>query len=99
MELEGARTRRSAFYRSLIRSDERLDYPQVDRIFAGAERAEEPWARAARGARAWRPPRSQAARGRRARWPSSPSSREFAFDREGHVVRAAPGGADRVAPR
>jgi ribonuclease R len=43
LELRGAEPVRSAFYRSLIRSDERLDYEQVDRIFAGEERVEEPW--------------------------------------------------------
>ena len=32
-----------SFYRSVIRSDERLDYDRVDRIFAGAEAAAEPW--------------------------------------------------------
>ena len=44
MELEGAKVRRTAFHRSIIRSDERLDYPRVDRIFAGDEPAEAPWA-------------------------------------------------------
>ncbi|HYF27195.1 MAG TPA: RNB domain-containing ribonuclease, partial [Baekduia sp.] len=44
MELEGATVRRTAFHRSIIRSDERLDYPRVDRIFAGEEAAEAPWA-------------------------------------------------------
>jgi ribonuclease R len=33
-----------AFHRSLIRSDARLNYDQVDAIFAGAETAQEPWA-------------------------------------------------------
>lgn len=51
MELEGARVLRSSFYRSLIRSDERLDYERVDRIFAGAERAGEPWGAALSAAR------------------------------------------------
>ena len=46
---------RAAFYRSLIRSDERLDYEQVDRIFAGASGAAS-LGGAARG-RARRPPR------------------------------------------
>ncbi|HET7564432.1 MAG TPA: DUF2520 domain-containing protein, partial [Gemmatimonadaceae bacterium] len=41
-----------AFHRSVIRSDVRLDYPQVDRIFAGAERAQEPWAASLDAARA-----------------------------------------------
>src|SRR3954447_16586285 len=35
MELAGADVRRASFYRSTIRSDERLDYDRVDRIFAG----------------------------------------------------------------
>ena len=35
LEFEGAKVRRTAFHRSIIRSDERLDYPRVDRIFAG----------------------------------------------------------------
>ena len=43
LELHGASVARAAFYRSLIRSDVRLDYERVDRIFAGAERAAEPW--------------------------------------------------------
>ncbi|HEV7363941.1 MAG TPA: RNB domain-containing ribonuclease, partial [Solirubrobacteraceae bacterium] len=35
MELRGAIVEKAAFHRSLIRSDERLDYDRVDRIFAG----------------------------------------------------------------
>ena len=37
----GGRPRAASFYRSLIRSDARLEYGQVDRIFAGRERAPE----------------------------------------------------------
>jgi ribonuclease R len=44
MELAGAEVRSRAFHRSRIRSDARLTYEQVDRIYAGEERAEEPWA-------------------------------------------------------
>jgi ribonuclease R len=44
LELRGAEVARSAFYRSLVRSDARLDYERVDRIFAGRERGEDPWA-------------------------------------------------------
>jgi ribonuclease R len=44
MELRGANVEKVEFHRSLIRSDARLDYPQVDRVFAGAERGEDPWA-------------------------------------------------------
>jgi ribonuclease R len=44
VELDGAEVRRTAFHRTLIRSDARLTYDQVDEILAGRERAEEPWA-------------------------------------------------------
>ncbi len=43
LDLVGTRVRRRAFYRSLVRSDARLDYDQVDRVFAGRERALTPW--------------------------------------------------------
>jgi ribonuclease R len=43
LELRGAELVRSAFYRSLIRSDEALDYERVDRIFTGLQNAAEPW--------------------------------------------------------
>ena len=44
LELHGASVTRAAFHRSLIRSDIRLDYERVDRIFAGAESPAAPWA-------------------------------------------------------
>ena len=65
LDLDGAEVVRTAFHRSLIRSDARLDYPRVDRIFAGAERAEEPWAAPLEAARARR--RGAGRRARRAR--------------------------------
>ena len=43
LELQGAKVVKAAFYRSLIRSDERLSYEQVDEVFAGRERAADPW--------------------------------------------------------
>ena len=51
LELHGASVVRAAFYRSLIRSDVRLDYERVDRIFAGRESAAEPWRASLRAAR------------------------------------------------
>ena len=51
LELHGAEVRRTAFYRSSIRSDERLDYDRVDAIFAGREEAREPWAQPLAAAR------------------------------------------------
>jgi ribonuclease R len=41
--LSGAEVTRAGFYRSVIRSDARLDYEGVDRIFAGTESAAELW--------------------------------------------------------
>src|SRR5581483_5686061 len=39
----GGRAARPAFYRSMIRSDSRLEYGEVDRLFAGAARADGSW--------------------------------------------------------
>ncbi len=43
MLLDGADVTSVSFYRSTIRSDARLTYEQVDRVYAGQERAEDPW--------------------------------------------------------
>jgi ribonuclease R len=51
LELDGATVTRASFYRSLIRSDERLDYDRVQHIFDGEERAAEPWGEPLRVAR------------------------------------------------
>ena len=81
---------RAAFYRSRIRSDERLDYDQVDRIFAGDERRRRAvggaaGGRARGGARAARAPRGARRAGGRDR-------------RAGvHLRRAGPRG--RAEPR
>ncbi len=84
LELNGAEVLRSSFYRSLIRSDERLDYEQVDRIFAGSEQAREPWAEGLAAAR-----RAAAALARRresagALVLDSPEP-EFSFDQRGGI--------------
>ncbi len=87
VELRGAEVGRAAFYRSLIRSDARLDYEQVDRIFAGAERPLEPWAAPLAAARA--------AAGELERHRAQGSALvvdtvepEFRFDPKGHVVES-----------
>ena len=103
VELELRRARRScaaAFHRSLIRSDERLDYdrsrPDLRRR---ARRAEEPWAEPLRGRARGRRARWQRAREpRAARWPSSRAEPEFAFDARGPRHGAGGQRADRVAP-
>jgi ribonuclease R len=85
LELRAAEAVRVAFYRSTIRSHERLDYDRVDRIFAGRERAQDPWAvplaaaRAAAGALA-------AERARRGALAVESFEPEFSFDVHGHVA-------------
>jgi ribonuclease R len=89
LDLDGATVVRSAFHRSLIRSDARLDYPRVDRIFAGEERAEAPWAGPLEAARvaAAALDAARAARGALAVESVEP---EFDFSHEGHVTGLAP---------
>ena len=87
IELAGdGAVRATSFYRSRIRSDARLDYDQVDAIFAGRERAPEPVAEPLAVAR-----RIAAALGER-RGPTSldveSSEPEFEFDAAGDVVAA-----------
>ncbi|HWT25526.1 MAG TPA: RNB domain-containing ribonuclease, partial [Solirubrobacteraceae bacterium] len=88
LDYDGATLVRSAFHRSLIRSDARLDYPQVDRIFAGAEGAEAPWAESLAAARevAGGLEAARAARGALAVESVEP---EFRFSRDGHVAAVA----------
>src|SRR4051794_15018595 len=43
MVMTGADVASVAFHRSLVRSDRRLTYGEVDELFAGRTRAEEPW--------------------------------------------------------
>ena len=89
LELEGPTVRRAAFHRSLIRSDARLDYPQVDRIFAGAEQAEAPWGPALWAARRVASALQDAREARGALAVESVEP-EFAFSGEGHVTEVAP---------
>ena len=85
LELREGVVTRAAFYRSLINSDARLDYEQVDRIFAGAEPAVEPWGaplRAARDAAAG----LQRRRERSGALVVDSEEPEFEFDEHGNVV-------------
>jgi ribonuclease R len=88
MLIAGADVRSVAFHRSTIRSDSRLTYEQVDRVYAGQERAEEPWAEPLALAREV----AAALRERRASGGSlevESSEPVFEFDAHGHVVGAA----------
>jgi ribonuclease R len=85
MRVMNGEIRRPAFYRSVIRSDQRLEYDRVDRIFEGAEHASEPWGEslaAARAAAAGLGAR-RAARGALMLDAAEP---EFVFDDRGNVV-------------
>ena len=89
MTIVGEEVRRASFYRSVIRSDERLEYGQVDRVFAGIERAAEPWGEplaAARGAAA----ALEARRARRAALVVGSEEPEFVFDDDGNVAAIDP---------
>jgi ribonuclease R len=87
MDFEGATLKRSAFHRSIIRSDARLTYPEVDEVFAGRRRANEPWAAPLEAARRVAGALA-AARETRGALAVESVEPEFAFSREGHVSRA-----------
>ncbi len=89
LEFDGASVRRTAFHRSLIRSDARLTYPEVDAVFAGDARAQEPWAAPLAVARAVAQALEDArqARGALAVQSAEP---EFTFTRDGHVATVRP---------
>ena len=89
LELEGPRVVKAAFHRSTIRSDVRLDYDRVDRIFAGREPALEPWAGPLAAARECAAA-LQAARDARGALVVDSAEPEFEFDADGHVVAARP---------
>jgi hypothetical protein len=98
LEVRGPKVVKSGFARSVIRSDERLDYDRVDRIFAGpragGRAVGSPPVGAARGAAA----ALGSASGRRRRSRSTPAEPEFRFDSAGHGDLVLPDRADRVAP-
>ncbi|HEY1540657.1 MAG TPA: RNB domain-containing ribonuclease [Solirubrobacteraceae bacterium] len=89
LEFDGPQVLRTAFYRSTIRSDERLDYERVDRIFAGTEEAAQPWAIPLAAARAVSAALHER-RLERAALELETSEPEFAFDAGGHVAQARP---------
>jgi ribonuclease R len=77
--------RSASMYRSLIRSDERLDYERVDRIFAGAESAAEPWGAPLTAARAAAAALGEL-RSERSALVVDSAEPSFVFDRAGDVV-------------
>ncbi len=89
MRIAGQQAQRPAFYRSVIRSDARLEYGQVDRIFSGEERAEEPWGEALSAARAAAGALGERRASSGALVVDSPEP-EFRFDEQGNLEAAEP---------
>jgi ribonuclease R len=83
MFVRDGEVRRASFYAALIRSDRRLTYGQVDEIFAGTERAEDPWGPGLAAARACTAAIGAAKAGTAIVLESAEPS--FRFDRAGHV--------------
>jgi ribonuclease R len=86
MEMEGAAVRSVAFHRSIIRSDARLNYEQIDEVFAGRDRAEDPWARPLAVARAVATALHDARQQRGSALEVESSEPSFEFDERGEVV-------------
>jgi ribonuclease R len=82
LEMDGTDPRRVAFHRSRVRSDARLTYRQVDAVFAGAGRADDPWAEPLAAAREL----AGALRERRDSLEIGSPEPVFDFDAEGHVT-------------
>ena len=85
LQMDGPDVVNAAFHRTLIRSDARLEYGQVDRIFAGQERAEEPWAAPLEAARAVAAALRERRKGRGSLEVESDEP-QFEFDKQGNVV-------------
>jgi ribonuclease R len=85
LELQGAKLAKTAFYRSLIRSDERLSYERVDEIFAGRERAAEPWGIPLQAAREAAAALGEARLQHGGALTLDSPEPEFVFDADGHV--------------
>ncbi len=89
MHIQDGRVTRSAFHRSVIRSDERLDYDRVDRIFVGHEGFREPWGEPLAAARA-AAAELGARRASQASMVVDSAEPEFSFDDRGDVVAGHP---------
>ena len=82
MEVHGTDVRNVSFHRSRVRSDKRLTYGDVDEVFAGRARAEEPWAAPLEAAREL----ARALQERRDSLELGAPEPAFEFDADGHVT-------------
>ena len=89
LDFDGATVTQASFYRSLIRSDARLTYPEVDDVFAGRERAR------SRGRAARRRPRGRRGAGGA---PGGAGRAGGHLDRAGLRLRQAHGHVTAVEP-
>jgi ribonuclease R len=85
LDLHGAEVAVASFHRSIIRSDARLDYEHVDRIFAGHERAADPWGAPLAAARAASAALAGARADRGGALTLDQPEPEFIFDERGNV--------------
>jgi ribonuclease R len=85
LEIRGTDVLSQRFVRSTVRSDARLTYPFVDEVFAGTERAEEPWAEPLAAAREVSAA-LRAKRDDRGSLAVNSAEPQFSFDRAGHVT-------------
>ena len=83
--MDGADVVSAAFHRTVIRSDKRLTYPEVDQVFAGRAQAESPWGEPLAAARAVADA-LQERRDSRGALAVESSEPAFEFDDRGHVV-------------
>ena len=89
MLVRGSDVVSAAFYRSVIRSDQRLTYEQVDRIFADGDGAEGEWGEGLASARAAARALEER-RSAKAALVLESSEPEFFFDKRGNVAGVAP---------
>ena len=82
MAMSGADVTSVAFHRSIVRSDKRLTYREVDELFAGRAQAEEPWGEPLAIAREV----AAALRARRDSLELGSMEPSFEFDSDGHVT-------------
>ncbi|MEA2444474.1 MAG: ribonuclease, partial [Thermoleophilales bacterium] len=85
MLMDGADTVSTAFHRTVIRSDRRLTYGEVDELFAGEREPEAPWGEPLAAARSVAAA-LQDRRERRGALAVESSEPSFMFDERGHVV-------------
>jgi ribonuclease R len=89
MDFDGAAVKRTAFYRSVIRSNTRLTYPEVDDVFAGVAQPRAPWAQPLADARAVAAA-LEARRAQRGALVVESSGPAFSFGADGHLASVEP---------